>query len=41
MKQQTINYNVKKLERSGQIRLEREGGKTYCYLNNKNIENMK
>jgi PKD repeat protein/DNA-binding transcriptional ArsR family regulator len=29
--QQTINYNIKKLERNNIIRLERKGGKTYCY----------
>ena len=32
-KKQTINYNIKTLERSGIIKLERKGRKTYCYLN--------
>jgi DNA-binding MarR family transcriptional regulator/PKD repeat protein len=31
LKQQTVNYNIKKLERNGVIRVERRGGRTYCY----------
>jgi predicted transcriptional regulator len=32
-KQQTINYNIKKLQRKKIIRLEQKGRETYCYIN--------
>lgn len=32
-KQQTINYNIKKLHRKNIIRLEQKGRETYCYVN--------
>jgi predicted transcriptional regulator len=32
-KQQTINYNLKKLQRKNIIRLEQKGRETYCYAN--------
>jgi len=32
-KQQTINYNIKVLQRSGFINLIKKGKNTYCYLN--------
>ncbi len=31
-KQQTVSYNVKKLERSGFIRVDKKDGKSYCYF---------
>jgi len=35
-KQQTINYNIKTLERNGMIKLTRKNGKTYCSINKEN-----
>jgi len=35
-KQQTINYNIKTLERNGIIKLKRKNGKTYCSINKEN-----
>lgn len=32
-KQQTISYNIKMLQRSDIIRLEKKGRVTYCYIN--------
>jgi predicted transcriptional regulator len=32
-KQQTINYNIKMLQRKNIIKLEQKGRKTYCYIN--------
>jgi predicted transcriptional regulator len=32
-KQQTINYNIKKLQRKNIIKLEQKGRETYCYMN--------
>jgi len=32
-KQQTINYNIKMLQRKDIIRLEKKGRDTYCYMN--------
>lgn len=32
-KQQTVNYNIKMLQRKNIIRLEQKGRETYCYMN--------
>jgi predicted transcriptional regulator len=32
-RQQTINYNIKMLQRRNIIRLEQKGRETYCYIN--------
>jgi predicted transcriptional regulator len=32
-KQQTINYNIKMLQRKNIVRLEQKGRETYCYIN--------
>jgi len=32
-KQQTVNYNIKMLQRKNIIRLEQRGRETYCYVN--------
>jgi len=35
-KQQTINYNIKMLQRKNIIRLEKKGRDSYCYVNEQN-----
>jgi len=35
-KQQTVNYNIKMLQRKNIIRLEQKGRDSYCYINEQN-----
>ena len=39
-KKQTVNYNVKTLERNGIITLKKEGRNTYCFLNKEYFNNQ-